>query len=292
MQILYNRGKLKIAEKGCNMLLAFDIGNSSVSIAIFELSKDTAPKLVSSFKITNKPYSADEYTLYISSILTQRGFNYNNYSSADSVRTIRHSVISSVVPNLTPIISEAAETICGHKPFIITSGIRTGFGIKIKNPEQLGADIVCNVAAALHRAQAPLAILDMGTATTITLVDYTKFIVGSVIMPGLAVSMNALADSAALLGDVPLERLDVLIGRNTEEAVNSGVINGTIYMIDGFIRNIRETYIDKNSSEKLSLIATGGLSNIIIPHTRNKFEFDENLTLFGAALLFQRNTKY
>jgi len=274
------------------MLLAFDIGNSSVSIGIFELSANIAPKLVSSFKISNKPYSADEYTMYISSILAQRGFSYYNYNSTENFQTITHSVISSVVPSLTKIISEAAESICGRKPFIITSGIRTGFGIKIKNPEQLGADIVCNVAAALYGAQAPLAILDMGTATTITVVDYTKFVIGTVIMPGLAVSMNALADSAALLGDVPLEPSDELIGKNTEEAVNSGVINGTIYMIDGFIRNIRETYIDKRSTEKLSLIATGGLSNIIIPHTRNKFEYDENLTLFGAALLFQRNTKY
>lgn len=275
---------------GCSMLIAFDIGNSSVSVGIFELSPETAPKLVSAFKISNKPYSADEYTMYISSILTQRGFNSCNYNSADP-RTITRSVISSVVPNLTPIISEVAESICGCKPFIINSGIRTGFGIKIKNPEQLGSDIVCNVAAALHSTEAPLAILDMGTATTITVVDYTKFIIGTVIMPGLAVSMNALSDSAALLGDVPLKRCEHLIGRNTEEAVNSGVINGTVYMIDGFIRNIRETYIDKNSDKKLSLIATGGLTNIIIPHTRNKFVYDENLTLFGAALLFQRNTK-
>ncbi len=274
------------------MLIAFDIGNSSVSVGIFEISTDTEPKLISSFKISNKPYSSDEYTMYISSILSRLGFNFSNYKSIDNTRTITRSVISSVVPSLTQIISETAEAICGHKPFIITSGIRTGFGIKIKNPEQLGSDIVCNVAAALHNRQAPLAILDMGTATTITVVDYTKFIIGSVIMPGLAVSMNALADSAALLRDVPLERGEALIGKNTEEAVNSGVINGTIYMIDGFIRNIRETHTDKSSQEKLSLVATGGLSNIIIPHTRNKFEYIEHLTLFGAALLFLRNTKY
>ena len=292
MQILYNLGKPKFANRGVTMLLAFDIGNSSVSIGVFELSPCDDPKLISSFKISNKPYSSDEYTMYISSILSQRGFSFKNYSQSDDSKMITRSVISSVVPSLTPIISETAESICGRKPFIITSGIRTGFGIKIKNPEELGADIVCNVAAALHSTQVPLAILDMGTATTITFVDYTKFIVGTVIMPGLAVSMNALSDSAALLGDVPLERGDTLIGKNTEEAVNSGVINGTIYMIDGFIRNIRESYVNKDSTKKLSLVATGGLSNIIIPHTRNKFVFDENLTLFGAALLFQRNTKY
>ena len=273
------------------MLIAFDIGNSSVSVGIFELSSDATPNLISSFKISNKPYSADEYTMYISSILSQRGFNYYNYCNAANSHTISRSVISSVVPSLTPIISEVANSVCGRKPFIISSGIRTGFGIKIKNPEQLGADIVCNVAAALHSASVPLAILDMGTATTITVVDYTKSIIGSVIMPGLAVSMNALADSAALIRDVSLERGDALIGRNTEEAVNSGVINGTVYMIDGFIRNIREAYTDKNASEKLSLIATGGLSQSVIPYTMNKFTYNENLTLLGAALLYQRNTK-
>ncbi len=271
------------------MLIAFDIGNSSVSIGIFNIIPNSRPDLVYSFKISNKPYSADEYAIYIKDILARQGFNLSNKST--EAPGITRAVISSVVPNLTCIISDAAEQISGNKPLIITSGIRTGFGIKIKNPEQLGADIVCNVAAALQISAPPVAILDMGTASTITVVDHASNVIGSVIMPGLAVSMNALANSAALLRDVSLVRGDALIGKNTEEAVNSGVINGTIYMVDGFIRNIRESVIDKASDCKLALIATGGLSMNIVPYTRNKFIFSENLTLLGAALLYTKNAK-
>ncbi len=271
------------------MLIAFDVGNSSLSVGVFDLSHKLSPDLVCSFKISNKPYSADEYAMYINDILSRHGFD--NLKKSTDTPLITRAVISSVVPNLTSIISDAAEQISGNKPMIITSGIRTGFGIKIKNPEQLGADMVCNVAAALSISAPPIAILDMGTASTITVVDEDSNVIGSVIMPGLAVSMNALANSAALLRDVTLVRGDAFIGKNTEEAVNSGVINGTIYMVDGFIRNIRESVINKKSNDKLSLVATGGLSMNIIPYTRNKFVFNENLTLLGAALLYAKNAK-
>lgn len=136
---------------------------------------------------------------------------------------------------------------------------------------------------------APLVILDMGTATTITVVDKNGNVLGTIITPGLAVSMKALSDSAALLGNIRLERENVLIGRDSEESINSGVINGNIFMIDGFIRNIREQIIPRDSGEKLSLLATGGLSESIIPYTKNKFTYYKNLTLEGAAYLFEKN---
>ena len=101
--------------------------------------------------------------------------------------------------------------------------------------------------------------------------------------------MKALSDSAALLGNIRLERENVLIGRDSEESINSGVINGNIFMIDGFIRNIREQIIPRDSGEKLSLLATGGLSESIIPYTKNKFTYYKNLTLEGAAYLFEKN---
>ncbi len=268
------------------MLLAFDIGNSSISIGVFDVSSQKN-ELLTSFKISNKPYSADEYFLLIKNFLELYGYS-----------SIEKSVIASVVPRLTDIIKDVAVKLCGCQPFIISGGTKTGFGIKIKNPEQLGADIVCNVAAALNYEKAPLVILDMGTATTLTVVDAVgaaNAVVGTVIMPGLAISMNALTDSAALLGNVRLQRENTLIGRDTDEAINSGVINGNVFAIDGFLRNIRDSMIPKNVSsdekneKKLSLIATGGLTKHIIPYTKNKFRYIENLTLEGAAYLFAKN---
>lgn len=271
------------------MLLAFDIGNSSVSVGVYELRPE-GHKILSSFKISNKPYSADEYTLFFKSFLRENGFKPYEKNCSDE-NMINYSVISSVVPELTDILKSVAFGLCGKNPFIISEGKKTGFGIKIKNPEQLGSDIVCNVAAALHISSVPLVILDMGTANTITTVDEHENVLGTIITPGLAVSMKALSDSAALLGDIRLQRENILIGRDSDEAINSGVVNGTIYMIDGFVRNIREAIIPKNSDMKLSLIATGGLSEHIIPYTMNKFTYQKNLTLDGAAYLFEKNVK-
>lgn len=273
------------------MLLAFDIGNSSVSIGVFKISHDSPHTLLKGFKISNKPYSTDEYTLFIKEFLLMNGFCAYDKNQSDNSHMIRRAVISSVVPELTDIIRETALRLSGKNPFIISGGTKTGFGIKIKNPEQLGADIVCNAAAALHLSPAPLVILDMGTATTITAVDKDRNVLGTIITPGLTVSMKALTDSAAQLNNIRLERENVLIGRDSAESINSGVMNGNIYMIDGFIRNIREQLISKDSGEKLSLIATGGLSMNIIPYTKNKFTYYENLTLDGAAYLYEKNVK-
>ena len=263
------------------MLLALDIGNSSISVGIFDLSADQVPLLNASFKISLKSYSADEYTLLLKDFISK--------SFPDKNSRIDCSVISSVVPELTDIISIAAQNLTGTKPLIIDQGIRTGFGIRIKNPEQLGSDIVCNTAAAFHVTEAPFVILDMGTATTITFVNTAKEVVGTIIIPGLKVSMNALSDSAALLNTASLEYNDELIGRDTQSAIRSGVINGNVYMIDGFIRNIREKML--KNGEKLNLIATGGLAERIIPYTRNKFSYYENLTLLGMAYLYRKNRK-
>ena len=263
------------------MLLALDIGNSSISVGIFDLSEIDSPKLAASFKISVKSYSADEYMLLI------RDFIFRSFD--DELPIIDCSVISSVVPDLTDILAEAAHKISNSKPLIIDQGIRTGFGIRIKNPEQLGADIVCNTAAALHISEPPFAILDMGTATTITFVDSSSDLIGTIIVPGLKVSMTALTDSAALLSSASMDYNDELIGRDTQSAIRSGIINGNVYMIDGFIRNIREKLL--KNGEKLNLISTGGLAERIIPHTRNKFMYSEHLTLLGMAYIYLKNRK-
>ena len=263
------------------MLLAIDIGNSSISVGVFDVSSAKSPELVSSFKISNKSYSSDEYALLIKDFISR--------SENLALSEIRCSVISSVVPELTDLLASSASQICSSSPMIIDQGIRTGFGIKIKNPEQLGADIVCNVAAALHYAEPPFAVLDMGTASSLTVVNTNVEVIGTIIIPGLKVSMTALSDSAALLNPVSLEFNEELIGRDTQSAIRSGVINGSVYMIDGFIRNIREKILADTPGKKLGLVATGGLAERIISHTRNKFDYYENLTLYGLAYLYIKN---
>lgn len=271
------------------MLLALDIGNSSITVGVVKLKDDGSHEIVYSFKISNKMYSSDEYVFLIRSFLEKRGISCATYSVTNSSDIIDSAVISSVVPALTDILKRAAPELCGNPPFIINTGIRTGFGIKIKNPEQLGADIVSNVAAAFHMTNPPFLILDMGTATTLTVVNSSSDLLGTIIIPGLKVSMSALSESAALLSDISLDKNDELIGRDTRASISSGVINGNIIMIDGFIRNIRDELKIKSTNERLGLIATGGLAQKIIPYTRNKFTFDETLTLSGAVYLYRKN---
>jgi len=153
----------------------------------------------------------------------------------------------------------------------------------------LGADIVSNAVAALGLVPAPAVIVDMGTATTISLVDQSATLVGTVICPGLQISMKALASEASLLVSSDLSHPEKIIGKNTHDAVNSGVINGHALMIDGFVRELRQSF--NNTDGKLSLIATGGLADAVIPYCRNKFMLVPELTLLGVAEIFRRNGK-
>lgn len=272
------------------MLLAIDIGNSSISVGVFDISSVQSPTLHSHFKITAKDLSADEFSVLLKDFLA-RDEIYPSYAADAHKRIVDASVISSVVPKLTNTLVRAAQQICGKPPFIIAGGIRTGFSIQVKNPEQLGADIVCNAAAAIRIASAPLIVLDMGTATTITYIDKNLTIQGTAICPGLAISLDALYESAAQIGDIMLEEKISLIGKDTRSAVCAGVVNGNAFMIDGFVRNIREEFLDKSAGEKLSLIATGGLARVVLPCLRNKFDFIETLTLQGLVELYLKNHK-
>lgn len=272
------------------MLLAFDVGNSSITVGAFRMNgSDGISAPVCRFQLSARAgATSDEYVMLIRDYLEHAGIGVrDSRRSFDDV--IDCAVISSVVPGLTHVLVKAAASLTGSEPFVITPGIHTGFGIRIKDPAQLGSDIVANAAASLRLSTPPFVILDMGTATTLTVADEHTDIIGTIIMPGVRISMDALTGSAALLSGVTLEKPGDLIGRDSRTSILSGVIGGHILMIDGFIRNIREELGLKESGVKLGLIATGGLADTIIPHTRNRFRYEPDLTLIGAAELYRRN---
>ncbi len=305
------------------MLLALDIGNSSISVGVFDFSdlsvcSDKTRRIVSPeclvhrFKISAKGLSADEYALQMYNLLRLGDISPSRESryfmglqtctdTVDPKRQVHHAVIASVVPSMTDVLAKATEYLTGQPPFVICAGVKTGFGIHIKHPEQLGADIVANAAYAVDMADAspvsvgsmnaPVVILDVGTATTLTVIDKCRNLLGTIIMPGLRVSLQALSGSAAQLSDIPLAPSDVLIGRDSSESVRSGVVNGHCIIIDGFLRNIREQFAAQGEHEKLSLVATGGLAHIILPHMRNQFTYLESLTLLGEAKIFLLNQR-
>jgi len=261
------------------MLLAFDIGNSNISVGVFTILNNK-PELKFSFRLSSDiKRSCDEYIMSISGLLS-----LNRIEKED----IDASAISSVVPALTGVIIEAASYFSTSKPLVIGPGVRTGLNIRIDHQTQLGSDIVANTVAALNFAPAPAVIADLGTATTFAVIDHSSALSGAIICPGLRVSMDALAHSASLLMDSDLNHPASIVGKNTRDSVNSGIINGHIIMVDGFVRELRHTLCG-DTDKKISLIATGGLAEYVIPFCRNKFTLIPNLTLVGIAEIYVRN---
>lgn len=260
------------------MLLSVDIGNSTIRFGVFDLA-DISSSIYSFAIASDHIRTSDEYELLIRQFLAHK-----NLSDA-----IDCSVIASVAPSLTSPVKAAVAAISSSVPFIIGSGTHTGFKIRIDDPSEFGADMVCNAAAALFMFREPMVIADLGTATTLTAVNRNKELIGSVIIPGAGLSMKALADNAELINNVSFNNPHKLIGTNTADSIISGVVNGNIFMIDGFIRNLREQLCD--DGEKLTLIATGGYADLIIPNCRNKFNIVNDLTLMGAAVLYKKSRK-
>ena len=260
------------------MLLALDIGNSGISVGWFTMDADT-PQLQARARIcTDVRRSADEYILILRDLMRLHNVQYED---------IDCGAISSVVPLLTNTLSEAVRHFTGHAPLVIGPGIRTGLNIRIDHQVQIGSDIVANTVAAVARAPVPAVIVDLGTVTTIAVADAQSSLIGAILCPGVRTSMEAMAQSTAQLNVQNLHRPDSLIGKNTSDSVNSGVVNGHIIMIDGFIREIRQSIL--RDGEKLSLIATGGLAEYVIPYCRNKFTVIPSLTLYGIAEIYYKN---
>lgn len=261
------------------MLLAFDIGNSGISFGVFSLRSQTPELLLKARIASNLHRTRDEYIILIRSILDLHRI------SADEINA---SAISSVVPELTSVIADAASYFSGTAPLLIGPGTKTGLNIRIDNQTQLGADIVANTVAAISRFSAPAVVADLGTATTLAIVDADHALTGAIICPGLQIARDSLARAASQLSGSDLRRPDSLVGKNTRDSVNSGLINGHILMLDGFIRELRHQLCAQYET-KLTLVATGGLADYVIPYCRNKFTVIPALTLFGVAEIFQKN---
>lgn len=261
------------------MLLAFDIGNSGISVGVFSLEGRTAELLFKVRFSSDMRRTRDEYIIQLHSVLRLYGTD---------PRQIHAAAISSVVPELTAVVSDAASYFTGAAPLIIGPGTKTGLNIRIDHQAQLGADIVANTVAALTRLPAPLIVADLGTATTLSVVSADRILCGTVICPGLLISRDALAHAASQLGGSDLSRPERIVGKNTRDSVNSGLINGHVLMLDGFIRELR-AQLCADTDTKLSLAATGGLAEYVIPFCRNRFSLYPALTLLGVADIYLKN---
>lgn len=256
------------------MLLAIDIGNSSIDVGIFD---GEALLLKTKFATVQKK-CVDEYALTLNGILALNGIRTDN---------IGHAVISSVVPPLTKTISAAVGKLTGIQPLEIGPGVKTGLRIRIDIQNQLGSDIVANAVAALSSHNGPIVIADVGSATTFTIITRDGVLDGVIIAPGIRMSLDALASYTSALPDISIETPKRIIAKNTNESMNVGVLYGHTFMIDGFIRKICEELHE----ERVCAILTGGLSEVILPYCKTEFIHDEELILRGLCKIYQKNRK-
>lgn len=253
------------------MLLAIDIGNTNVALGIF---KDN--ELVATWRIsTDLNRMPDEYT---SMLLTL--FPYKGLKTSD----IKGAIICSVVPPLVGTFEEMCRDYFHVTPQIVEAGIKTGIRIATDNPREVGADRVVNALAVYHLYGAPAIVIDFGTATTFDIVSESGDYLGGVIAPGIRIAAEALFMRTAKLPRVELEAPPHVIGKNTINAIQSGLIFGYVGLIEGIVARIQTEL-----KAKARVIATGGLAGIITKQTSVIEKVEPNLTLLGLRMMYEMN---
>ena len=197
---------------------------------------------------------------------------------------IEGGIISSVVPQITNIAKLAAEKILKKEVMVLGPGIKTGLNIMMDHPAQLGADLVANAVAGIALYPLPQIIVDMGTATTFSVVDEKHHYIGGMILPGVRISLDALTARASQLSGISIEAPKRLIGKNTIDCMKSGVLYSNAAAIDGIVERIEEEL-----GQKTTVIATGGLAKKIVPHCKREVILDEDLLLKGLMIIYNKN---
>ena len=253
------------------MILALDIGNTNIVIGCMEQETCRFVERVS----TNLASTELEYVVEFRTL-----FELYHIGMED----ITGSIISSVVPPLNNIVKSSLEKLFHQTPLVVGPGLKTGLNILMDNPAQLGSDLVVNAVAGLHYYGAPIILIDMGTATTVSVVDEKKNYIGGMILPGVKVSLDSLVNRTSQLPRISLEAPKKVIGRNTIDCMKSGIVMGQAACLDGMIERIYDEL-----GYKAPVVATGGLAGSIVPHCKKEIFCDNELTLKGLGLIYRKN---
>ncbi len=261
------------------MLLTVDIGNTNITIGGFAIADKTvtqSPAFIARF-LTEPGKTDDQYAMAISQLLTLYRI------PADSVKDV---ILCSVVPELSETVRQAFVKATGITPMLLGPGIKTGLNIRIDNPAQLGSDLVAGAVAAVAKYPLPCIVLDLGTATTLCVIDKNGSYLGGTICAGISITLQALANKTALLPHISIEKPKTVIGTNTIHCMQSGAIYGTAAMIDGLTERI-----EAQLGEPATLVATGGLAHLVLPACKKKLLLDEHLLLDGLRMIYEKNRR-
>lgn len=253
------------------MILAIDIGNTSIALGGFE-GENLKFVVRLSTDITK---TEDEYASKIMNILALYSVTKENVDGA---------IISSVVPPLNSIMKSALRLVYDVDALMVCPGIKTGIGILCDSPSSVGADLICSCVAANTLYSAPALIIDIGTATKMIVTNKNGAFIGVSIIPGVMMGLKALSNGTAQLPQVGLEAPATVIGKNTVDCMKSGIVFGHASMIDGMIDRI-----NAEVGEELPVIVTGGYASAVATHCNHEMIFDEYLVLKGLNFIYQKN---
>ena len=254
------------------MILAVDIGNSNIVLGCFDENEILFEDRLS----TDREATVLEYAVIIKTSLEMHKLEYEQITGA---------IISSVVPSVTENVQQAVFRLTGQQAMVVGPGVKTGLNILLDDPKQLGSDRVADAVGAIGEYPCPLIIVDMGTATTISVIDRNKNFLGGMIIPGLQVSLDSLANRTSQLPHISLDAPKKVIGTNTVDCMKSGIIYSTAGSIDGAIDRI-----EQELGESCTVVSTGGHARKIIPHCHHEILIDPNLLLKGLMAIYEKNT--
>ncbi len=253
------------------MILAVDVGNTNIVVGCIKDEEILFVERIS----TDVSKTELEYVVMFSALLDIYDIKNSDISGA---------IIASVVPPLVNILKTAIEKRFGVKPLLVGPGVKNGLKIQMDNPAQIGADLIVDAVAGVRYYGAPLVIIDMGTATTISVVDKEGAYVGGVILPGVKVSLDSLVTRTSQLPNISLDPPRKVIGTNTIDCMKGGTIFGQASCLDGMVMRMWEEL-----GYETKVVATGGLAGKIVPYCKREIIYDNELTLKGLGIIYRKN---
>ncbi|MDE6665373.1 MAG: type III pantothenate kinase [Ruminococcus sp.] len=254
------------------MLLAVDIGNTNI---VFGCVNEENEVVLFERISTNHHATAAEYAVLIKNILEMNSFGLSDIDDA---------IMSSVVPSVTGTVTGAIKKLFNIDIMTVGPGVKTGLNILIDNPAQLGSDQVVDAVASINQYPLPQIVIDMGTATTVSVVDKNKNYLGGLIIAGMGTATNALTSKTAQLPKINFEVPAKVIGTNTIDCMKSGMLYSNACALDGIIERIEEEL-----GEKCTVVATGGLAELVVPLCRCDIILDKSLLIKGLTIVYRKN---
>lgn len=255
------------------MILTVDIGNSNIVLGGVQ-----GEDIVFEARLrTEATKTSDQYCLDLKILLEVYHVN---------IEDIEGCIIASVVPQVLNSMQTAIKKLTQLPCLVVGPGLKTGLNIRLENPAQTGADLVVGCVAALREHKPPMIVVDMGTATTMVVLDTSGALIGGCICPGVKISMDALTERTALLPGLQLDQPQKAIGRNTIDCMRSGIMMGAASMLDGMIARMEEEL-----GQKTTVIATGGIAKFVLPLCKNQILYDKDLLIKGLAALYRDNMR-